>query len=75
MLNISPLALEKLAEIAVENNREGDYLRIRVVGGGCAGFSYHMGFEEEPRQDDEVVELDDLYRSRVYRYVVGPKGA
>jgi len=25
-------------------------------------------------QPDEVVELDDLYRTRVYRYVVGRKG-
>ena len=34
-----------------------------VVGGGCAGFTYDMDFEEAPREDDEVVEQFGL---RVY---------
>ena len=38
-------------------------VRVMVVGGGCAGFTYDMDFEEAPREDDEVVEQFGL---RVY---------
>lgn len=31
-------------------------LRIRVVPGGCSGFSYSMQIEDEPRQGDEILD-------------------
>jgi len=35
-------------------------LRIRVVPGGCSGFSYSMQIEEAPRQGDEVFDQSGL---------------
>jgi iron-sulfur cluster assembly accessory protein len=35
-------------------------LRLGVVGGGCSGFSYTMGFDDQRKDDDEVVELGDV---------------
>ena len=35
------------------------YLRIGVKGGGCAGFSYILGFDEKKEQDN-IYELDGV---------------
>jgi iron-sulfur cluster assembly protein len=35
-------------------------LRIRVVPGGCSGFSYSMQIEDAPRQGDEVLDSSGL---------------
>ncbi len=32
------------------------YLRVGVKGGGCAGMSYNLTFENEPGQHDQVFE-------------------
>ncbi len=41
------------------NIPEGNLLRIGVKGGGCAGFSYILGFDV-PKEGDEVFEMDDV---------------
>jgi len=35
-------------------------LRIRVVPGGCSGFSYSMQIEDAPRQGDEILDSGGL---------------
>ncbi len=35
-------------------------LRIRVVPGGCSGFSYSMQIEDGPRQGDDIIEQRGL---------------
>lgn len=35
-------------------------LRIRVVPGGCSGFSYSMQIEDAPRQGDQVIDKGGL---------------
>ncbi len=35
-------------------------LRIRVVPGGCSGFSYSMQIEDAPRPGDDVIEKQGL---------------
>ncbi len=40
-------------------------LRLGVVGGGCSGFSYTMGFDD-PKSDDAVFAFEDV------RVVVDP---
>lgn len=35
-------------------------LRIRVVPGGCSGFSYSMQIEDGPRDGDEILEQGGL---------------
>ncbi len=34
----------------------GRVLRLRVIGGGCAGFSYDLYFEDKPTDLDEAFE-------------------
>jgi iron-sulfur cluster assembly protein len=35
-------------------------LRIRVVPGGCSGFSYSMQIEDGPREGDEIIDQSGL---------------
>ena len=50
------MAADKVKEIAKEEGLEGQGLRLRVIGGGCAGFQYDLFFEEEPTSMDETFE-------------------
>lgn|SRR5699024_2013241 len=45
----------------MENNGETDaYLRVSVNGGGCSGLTYGLGFDEEKKDQDELVEQHGL---------------
>ena len=37
-----------------------DLLRISVVGGGCSGFMYDMEVEEQPTDNDIILEFSEL---------------
>ncbi|WP_462138008.1 iron-sulfur cluster insertion protein ErpA [Candidatus Mycalebacterium sp.] len=41
--------------LSAESMPEG-FLRVRVVPGGCSGFSYEMGFDDELGNSDKVFE-------------------
>ena len=52
MIHITPVAAAKVNEIREAEGIEPHLaLRLRVVGGGCAGFSYDLYF-------DEIAEVD-----------------
>jgi len=46
--------------IEAENAGPEAGLRIRVVPGGCSGFSYSMQIEDGPRQGDEIIDHGGL---------------
>lgn len=35
-------------------------LRVAVLPGGCSGFQYGLNIEDEPQDDDEVLEINGL---------------
>ena len=39
----------------VEREQRGDYLRLKITGGGCNGLSYKMKFVPEPKRGDILV--------------------
>lgn len=54
IVEITPLAAEKVLEIRSAEEIEDELaLRLRVVGGGCAGFSYDLYFDEKTAMDKE----------------------
>lgn len=60
MINVSPEALIKIKELS-ESEDIGHYIiRVMVKGGGCAGFSYDMYFDDVISDMDEVVELGEI---------------
>jgi iron-sulfur cluster assembly protein len=53
----------------IARERQGDYLRIAITGGGCNGLSYKLRFVPEARKGDILV------RSAGVPVVVDPKTA
>lgn len=58
---VTDKARDELRRVFAENDLpEGAGLRIGVKGGGCSGFSYVMGFDGAPTEDDHVIDVDGL---------------
>jgi iron-sulfur cluster assembly accessory protein len=60
MVKITPVAASKVNEIRdAEGIETAMALRLRVVGGGCAGFSYDLYFDE-PLEVDRQFEIQGV---------------
>jgi iron-sulfur cluster assembly accessory protein len=60
MVHITPVAATKVNEIRGQEGIEDTMaLRLRVVGGGCAGFSYDLYFDE-PAEVDRQFEIEGV---------------
>jgi iron-sulfur cluster assembly accessory protein len=61
MLTLTETAQTEVKKfIESENAGPEAGLRIRVVPGGCSGFSYSMQIEDGPRQGDEILDHNGL---------------
>jgi iron-sulfur cluster assembly protein len=58
VVTITPKAAEKVAEFMKQEGNSNLYLRVYVSGGGCAGLSYGMGFEEKADENGVKLLLD-----------------
>lgn len=64
MVGLTAKAAEKVREIQAAESIEPNYaLRLRVVGGGCSGFSYDLYF-------DQTTEMDRTFDSHGVKLVV-----
>ncbi|TVQ47272.1 MAG: iron-sulfur cluster assembly accessory protein [Saprospirales bacterium] len=53
-------AIEQLKNIQSEQSIPDTHgLRVGVKGGGCSGFSYILGFDEE-KENDQIFFIDDI---------------
>jgi len=60
-LSVTETAINEVKKfIEAENAGSEAGLRIRVVPGGCSGFSYSMQIEDGPRQGDEILDQNGL---------------
>jgi len=57
MISLTPKAGDKVKEIREAEGLGDQGLRVRIIGGGCSGFSYDLFFE------DETTELDQTFES------------
>ena len=60
MVTISETASEKIQEMLAAEESPNLFLRIGVKEGGCSGFSYGMGFDDEKHDDDKVMNIRGL---------------
>lgn len=68
MIAVTERAVKEIRRIIDEQNLpEGTALRVGVKGGGCSGFSYTLGF------DDQVSEVDQVNEVEGIRVVCDPK--
>ncbi|MBR9921294.1 MAG: iron-sulfur cluster assembly accessory protein [Bacteroidetes bacterium] len=59
-INLTEGAVSQLLRIRDQQNIPEDHgLRIGVKGGGCAGFSYILGFDL-PKENDQVHEINGI---------------
>jgi iron-sulfur cluster insertion protein len=59
-LEVTEKAADRVRVLARREGRPEAVLRLRVVAGGCDGFSYRFSLEEGPAEDDLVAEAHGL---------------
>lgn len=60
MVNISESAAGKIQEMLAAEESPDLFLRIGVQEGGCSGFSYGMGFDDEIHEGDREMNIRDV---------------
>lgn len=68
LVRLTAAAGDKVAAL-IAREKQGEYLRIAITGGGCNGLSYKLKFVPGPRKGDILV------RSAGVPVVVDPKTA
>ena len=58
MISLTEAAAKKVKQIQSDEGLESQGLRLRVIGGGCSGFSYDLFFD-----DDVNEEIDEQFES------------
>ena len=67
-ITLTAKAAQKVRELMAQpDQQEATGLRLRVVGGGCAGLTYQLGLDREAGEGDEVYETEGI------RIFVDPK--
>ena len=60
MITLTEKAAVKVKEIANEESLKGQGIRLRVIGGGCSGFTYDLYFEPDVGEMDETFESNGV---------------
>ena len=60
MLTLTETAAKKISDLRLEEGKPEWGLRIRIVGGGCSGMSYELGWDDTPVEGDSVVETNGV---------------
>jgi iron-sulfur cluster assembly accessory protein len=61
-ITVTDAAARKIAQLATKEGHGEAILRLRVVAGGCSGFSYELGFADAPAAEDHVIPAVDGVR-------------
>lgn len=69
-ITVTEGAARKIAQLASTEGHPEPILRLRVIAGGCSGFSYQLSFVDAAREDDHVIDA-----AGGVRVLVDPKSA
>ena len=67
VITVTDRAAGKIRQLAAKEGRTDPVLRVRVVAGGCSGFSYELSFADAPEGEDHVIPAADGVRVLVDR--------
>jgi iron-sulfur cluster assembly protein len=56
MVQITENASKQILKMLEKHQLQGGGLRVGLRAGGCSGYEYVFGWEQEPRPDDNVCE-------------------
>ncbi len=59
-LRLTDAAIAHVKKIRQRENLAARGLRVSVTTGGCSGLSYKLDFDDAPKPEDVVLELDGL---------------
>lgn len=59
LLTLSDRAAQRLKELAATRENQNVFLRLAVMGGGCAGFQYSFSLDDQVTPDDVVIHQGD----------------
>lgn len=74
MIQITDVAVDKIKELLAAQEVPNLFLRVGVQPGGCSGFSYAMGFDDEQADSDKVIQFQSLkvvVDEESYKYLNG----
>ncbi|MFD2613720.1 iron-sulfur cluster insertion protein ErpA [Paenibacillus gansuensis] len=60
MIHISETAADRIKEMLAAEETPNLFLRLGVKEGGCSGFSYGMGFDDESQENDQELDVQGL---------------
>ena len=60
VVQLTDSARNHIFKLMKREDVDGTILRVSVVGGGCSGMSYKMGFEKDSIEDDQVFESNGV---------------
>lgn len=60
MITITDYAAEKISELLADQDNPDLFLRVGVKEGGCSGFSYAMGLDDELQEGDTELTIHQL---------------
>jgi len=61
VISITERARGEVRRIVTEQKLPAETaLRVGIKGGGCSGFSYTLGFDDQVGEADQVFEFDDV---------------
>ena len=70
IVDLTAAAEERVRDLLDRDGKLGTHgLRLKVVGGGCSGLQYQLGF------DDQVSDQDSEYKTGEVRIIVDDKSA
>jgi iron-sulfur cluster assembly protein len=60
-IGITDKAVKEVRRIVVDQNLPSETaLRVGVKGGGCSGFSYTLGFDDQLKPTDQINEVEGV---------------
>ncbi|WP_150268897.1 HesB/IscA family protein [Paenibacillus tepidiphilus] len=60
MITISETAAEQIKEMLAQQEVPNMFLRLGVTAGGCSGFSYAMGFDDNETEQDVYMDVQGV---------------
>ena len=60
MIYLTEKAAKQVKIIAEEQGLDFHILRAKCLGGGCAGFTFDLSFDDKINETDEVSEIDGV---------------
>ncbi len=74
MIELTEQAGHKIKELMAAENNPKIFLRVGVQPGGCSGFTYGMGFDQDMREGDHTFEqhgIKIVVDANSYQYIKG----